>query len=164
MNVGNIMPADEIEIKLSYTELLVPTDGVYEFVFPTVVSPRYSNEMKSENEGENLFIETPYLPEGKESNFRYVINAFISTGILIQEISSPSHHILIKWNSLSEANISLDKDEMQAGNKDYILKFKLMGEKIGTGLLLYKGEEENFFLYMVQLPNNVSDDIVPPRE
>jgi Ca-activated chloride channel family protein len=43
MNVANIMPGDLIVVELSYTELLVPTEGVYEFVYPTVVGPRYSN-------------------------------------------------------------------------------------------------------------------------
>ncbi len=43
MSLANIMPGDQIEIELRYTELLVPTDGVYEVVFPTVVGPRYSS-------------------------------------------------------------------------------------------------------------------------
>ena len=44
MNVANILPGDEIKVELKYTELLVPTDRVYEFVYPTVVGPRYSNQ------------------------------------------------------------------------------------------------------------------------
>jgi Ca-activated chloride channel family protein len=39
MNVANILPGDEIKVELQYTELLVPTDRVYEFVYPTVVGP-----------------------------------------------------------------------------------------------------------------------------
>ena len=37
MNVANIMPGDLIKVGLSYTELLVPTECVYEFSYPTVV-------------------------------------------------------------------------------------------------------------------------------
>ena len=44
MNVANILPGDDIRVELRYTELLVPTDRVYEFVYPTVVGPRYSNQ------------------------------------------------------------------------------------------------------------------------
>ena len=44
MSLANVMPGDQIDIELRYTELLVPTDGVYEVVFPTVVGPRYSSE------------------------------------------------------------------------------------------------------------------------
>jgi len=44
MNVANIMPRDTIAVELKYTELLVPTDGTYELVYPTVVGPRYSSK------------------------------------------------------------------------------------------------------------------------
>ncbi len=39
MNVANILPGDEVKVELKYTESLVPTEGVYEFVYPTVVGP-----------------------------------------------------------------------------------------------------------------------------
>ena len=42
MNVANILPGDEIFVDLQYTEMLVPTEQVYEFIFPTVVGPRFS--------------------------------------------------------------------------------------------------------------------------
>ena len=32
MNVANILPSDIIKVELRYTELLIPTDAVYEFV------------------------------------------------------------------------------------------------------------------------------------
>src|SRR5262245_23733986 len=40
MNVANIMPGDTVRVELDYTELLIPENGVYEFVYPTVVGPR----------------------------------------------------------------------------------------------------------------------------
>lgn len=42
MAIANVMPGDEIAVDLRYTETLVPTDGTYRFVFPTVVGPRYN--------------------------------------------------------------------------------------------------------------------------
>ncbi len=48
MKVANVLPGDTIAVELKYTELLVPTDGVYEFVYPTVVGPRYSEKRASE--------------------------------------------------------------------------------------------------------------------
>ena len=44
MNVANIMPGDLVKTELRYAEAIVSTDGVYEFVYPTVVGPRYSNQ------------------------------------------------------------------------------------------------------------------------
>jgi len=43
MNVANIRPGDEIRVELSYTEMLTPESGEYQFVYPTVVGPRYSS-------------------------------------------------------------------------------------------------------------------------
>ncbi|HNW01224.1 MAG TPA: VIT domain-containing protein, partial [Burkholderiaceae bacterium] len=43
MNVANILPGDDVKVELRYTELLVPTSGNYQFVFPTVVGPRYNS-------------------------------------------------------------------------------------------------------------------------
>ena len=42
MDVANIMPGDSAKIELHYTQMITPRDGVYEFVFPTVVGPRYA--------------------------------------------------------------------------------------------------------------------------
>ncbi len=43
MNVANILPGDDVAVELRYTELIAPTEGRYEFVFPTVVGPRYQS-------------------------------------------------------------------------------------------------------------------------
>lgn len=41
MAIANVMPGDEIAVDLRYTETLLPTDGTYRFVYPTVVGPRH---------------------------------------------------------------------------------------------------------------------------
>src|SRR6476619_5563098 len=64
MNVANIMQNDTIAVELKYTELLVPTEGTYEFVYPTVVGPRYSTKDKASASPRNRFVEVPYLHEG----------------------------------------------------------------------------------------------------
>lgn len=47
---------------------------------------------------------------------------------------------------------------------EFILKYRLQGGQIQTGLLLHQGEDENFFLLMVQPPQRVPVAQVPPRE
>ena len=44
MAVANIMPGEEVTVSLSYTEIVTAEDGVYEFVFPGVVGPRYAGD------------------------------------------------------------------------------------------------------------------------
>ena len=64
MSVANILPKDRIDVELHYTELLVPTDGVYELVYPTVVGPRYASEARRREQGDNQFMATPYTHAG----------------------------------------------------------------------------------------------------
>src|SRR5499433_293964 len=65
MNLANLMPQEQVEIELRYTELLVPTDNVYEVVFPTVVGPRYASP-QDEKKKEDSFVETPYQHQGEK--------------------------------------------------------------------------------------------------
>lgn len=164
MRLANIMPQEQVEIELRYTELLVPTDGTYEFVFPTVVGPRYASEKESATKREDQFVNTPYLHQGEKPTSSLHISARISAGMPIQEISCPSHQISPQFQSASVAQVTLDDSDPFQGNRDFVLRYRLSGDQIGSGLLLFQGEDENFFLYMAQPPSRVATDDVPPRE
>src|SRR6185295_12487811 len=45
-----------------------------------------------------------------------------------------------------------------------VLHYRLAGQQISSGLLLYQSEGEYFFLYMAQPPERVASDDIPPRE
>jgi Ca-activated chloride channel family protein len=59
MNVTNIAVGDTIVVELKYTELLIPEKGIYSFVYPTVVGPRYSNKSKAKAGVDDEFVATP---------------------------------------------------------------------------------------------------------
>jgi len=162
MNIANVMPGDTIAVELLYTEHLVPEDGTYEFIYPTVVGPRYSNQPMTDTE--NSWIQSPYLPEGEAPTIQFNIKTTISTGMPIQEIACTSHKTSIDWKSESIAEVKLDESEQYGGNRDYILKFRLNGKQIMSGLMLYEGKDENFFCLMVQPPDTVTSRQIPPRE
>ena len=166
MNVANIMPGDLIEIEMKYTELLIPDDGVYEFVYPTVVGPRYSNEKSKTAKDENKFVESPYTRQGKEPFYDFDIKVDITAGMSLSDVSSPSHEEVIKYknNQNTEAEITLAKGQNKSGNKDFVLNYKLSGDKIQTGLLLSHNDKENFFLLMLQPPKKIRKEEIPPRE
>ena len=161
MKLANVMPFEQVDIELHYTELLVPTDGVYEFVFPTVVGPRYSSEKASEK---NQFVNTPYLHEGEKPTSTLHITARVSAGLPIQEIGCPSHQIFPQFQNPSTAQLTLDDSDPFQGNRDFVLRYRLSGSQISSGLLLFQGADENFFLYMAQPPTRVATEEIPPRE
>ena len=164
MNVANIMPGDEIKVELKYTELLVPTDRVYEFVYPTVVGPRYSNQKAESAAPSEHWVENPYLHQGELSATTFDINVAINAGIPIKNLTCTSHKVNTAYESASLAKVSLDKAEANGGNRDYILRYRLDGDKIQTGLLLTQGEKENFFVLMMQPPKRVTSANIPGRE
>jgi len=164
MNVANIMPGDLIKVELSYTELLVPTEGAYEFIYPTVVGPRYSNTPEASAPSSESWVKNPYLHQGEAPPYTFDITARIAASIPIQEITCPSHKVNIGYDSPDVAAIKLDPSEKAGGNRDYILKYRLAGGRIESGLLLYPGEKENFFLLMMQPPKQVTAAHIPGRE
>jgi Ca-activated chloride channel family protein len=62
------------------------------------------------------------------------------------------------------AQVSLDDSDPFQGNRDFILRYRLAGNLISSGLLLFQGQDENFFLYMAQPPQRVSSNDIPTRE
>ncbi|MFC1884399.1 VIT domain-containing protein [Thermodesulfobacteriota bacterium] len=164
MSVANIMPNTPIHVELRYTELLVPTDGIYSFVFPTVVGPRYSSQPEAQSPETDLWVKNPYLKNGSPPRTGFNIKVHVSTGIPLQEVVCTSHETHIHYESDSIANINLKNPEDFSGNRDFILKYRLAGKKIESGLLLYEGANENFFLLMVQPPERVLPEDIPGRE
>jgi Ca-activated chloride channel family protein len=164
MNVANIMPGDEIRVELKYTELLVPAEGVYEFIYPTVVGPRYSNQPAANAPPSEKWVQSPYLHQGQDPPYGFDITVNLVTGVPLQAISSSSHKVDIQYRGPSQAAVRLSPSEKAGGNRDFILKYRLAGGSIESGLLLYPGEKENFFLLMLEPPQRVSERQIPPRE
>jgi Ca-activated chloride channel family protein len=164
MSLANIMPGDDVAIELHYTELLVPTDGVYEFVYPTVVGPRYSSKSESNTNDQDQFVKSPYQHQGEQPLSSLHISAHVAAGMPLVELNCPSHQIDPQFVDPGTADLSLDEADAFKGNRDFVLHYRLSGSQIASGLLLYPGKDENFFLYMAQPPARVRAEDIPPRE
>ena len=164
MNVANILPGDVIKVILNYAERLVPTDGVYEFVYPTVVGPRYSEQQRNAAPATEKWVENPYMRSGDEAPTTLKIDVNLAAGMPIQEVLCNSHKTNIGFDGKAMATIALDKSELNGGNRDFILQYRLTGRRIETGMLLFEGEDENFFLMQVEPPKRVTTTDILPRE
>jgi Ca-activated chloride channel family protein len=164
MKVANVLPGDTISVELKYTELLVPTDGVYEFVYPTVVGPRYSEKLQSQASPEDEFVKAPYTRQGEAPRSEFHLAGVVSSGVPFQDIASPSHQLMVRTSGPGRAEMTLSESDRFSGNRDFILRYRLSGQEITSGLLLFQGRDENFFLLMSEPPQVVQPDEVPPRE
>jgi len=171
MSVANIMPGDRVEVELHYTELLLPTEGVYRFVYPTVVAPRYGGGTggaasaggPSGTSGSS-WTQSPTLRRGLVPDAEFEIRVTLATGMPLQEIESSSHEVIVSWHGEANAEVTLADSDDYAGDRDFILDYRLAGREIQTGLLLYRAPDENFFLMMLEPPERVPESDVTPRE
>ena len=173
MKLANVRPGDTVVVELKYTELLAPADGVYEFVYPTVVGPRYSEggvllqadrgTRDSEAAPGDDFVRAPYTRQGEAPRSEFHMTGVLTTPVPIQDLASPSHQLDVRAAGL-RTEITLADSEQWSGNRDVVLRYRLAGAEIASGLLLYQTRDENFFLLMAQPPQAVQPDEVPPRE
>lgn len=162
MSLANLMPQEQVEIELRYTELLVPTNSVYELVFPTVVGPRYASP-KDAAKKDDGFVQTPSLRQDQPASELH-ISTKIAAGVPIQDLTCASHQIVPQWQTSNTAQFTLDDSNPFQGNRDFVVRYRLAGDVIKSGLLLYQGVDENFFLYMAQPPQRVETNDIPARE
>jgi Ca-activated chloride channel homolog len=159
MNVANLMPNDRIEVELDYSELLVPEDAVYEFVYPTVVGPRYGGGADPDRD---RWIASPYLHEGQAEPYAFDIRAHLSTSIPLRDVSSPSHAIDVTYGAPASADVRLKQPG--GGNRDFVLRYRLAGDRIETGLLLFEDQGQGTFALMMEPPRRPVAAQIPPRE
>ncbi len=159
--VANVMPKDRIEVELTYSELLVPEDGIYEVVVPGVVGPRYPG---GANPSSDRWIASPYLTEGQKEPWRFDVRARLETGLSLRDLSSPSHKVKVAWEGARVAEVTLD--EPGGGNRDFILRYRLADEQIEAGALAYRSPEGKggYFSVIVAPPNAPKPEQIAPRE
>lgn len=170
MNVANILPGDDVKVELRYTELLVPQSGNYQFVFPTVVGPRYNSPQSEQAQAK--WVAKPYLPAGQPSATAFDIKVQLATPIGLKEVRSDSHAVRVQLADQGEvgskrASVSLQPGAGPANNRDFILDYRLAGDRIESGVMLYQGDlgnGENFFLAMIEPPKQIAAQTISPRE
>lgn len=171
MNVANILPGDDVRVELRYTELIVPRDGRYEFVFPTVVGPRYNSPQGDARR--ETWVAHPTLRAGERPNHGFELDVALLTPVPVAEVASPSHRIELQRSGEDHVDVTLgDAGDggAPANDRDFVLQYRLAGDAVRSGVMLHQGRggdapgDENYFLAMVQPPAAVEPAAVLPRE
>ena len=108
-------------------------------------------------------MENPYLHQGQGTPYKFGLSVDVRSGPPLSMLSSPSHEIMVEYTGKTQARIKL-KDDPKDGTKDFVLDYRLAGDQIASGLLLYPGEKENHFLLMVEPPKRIAPEAIVPRE
>lgn len=166
MRVANILPGDDVHVELRYTELLLPQEGRYAFVFPTVVGPRYAHAAST---GGNAWAAQPTQRPGEAPASRFSLQVQLDAPLPLHDIRSPTHAITVAQpqDRPAHASVRLAEGSGPANDRDFVLGYRLAGDQLATGLMLSEGQgpgAENFFLAMVAPPQAVAATQVSPRE
>jgi Ca-activated chloride channel family protein len=151
----------------------VPTEGVYRFVYPTVVGPRYTSSRESAptisppppaGEGEGVGAQSrapisniahPILRKGESAPHSFELNLHLAAPMPIQSVRSPSHSIAVDGVGADQATVKLAPDRAHA-DRDVVVEYRLSGTAIDAGLLLQQARDENFFMALVEPPARVA--------
>lgn len=165
MNVANILPADEVTVDLVYTETLPREDGDYEFVYPTVVGPRYAEDPEASPAEATGWVSSPFFAPGTETEapeFRIRVDMIQGQGI--SRVGSPSHEVDIQFPEANRASLELIPGEGRSDNRDFVLRYSLAEAEPSVGLLISRVEEGGYFLLNLEPPTRSATRTMVPRE
>lgn len=155
-SLANIKPGEKIEVTIRYTESLKFAGGDYEFVFPTVVGPRYISQNTSDADR----INPPLLPPGTRSGHDIAVSVEIDAGVAIGDVRSTSHQITTE-RSGNLVRVQLANFDT-IPNKDLILRYRVSGENTRATVLSQADQRGGHFAtYLIPALNYKTNEIVP---
>jgi Ca-activated chloride channel homolog len=191
-SVGNIEPDKDVNIEISYVDTLRYDLGTYEFHFPMVVGPRYnpgkpigsSPETPPELVGkvapvqpdttdvpDASRISPPVMMPGYRSGHDVSLSVKLDAGVPVQSLKSTNHTAAITHEKANCAEIKLS-DADSIPNKDFVLRYDVVGEKPEMALLAHTGKYsgdakalgDGYFMLMIQPQEDERLKKSPPRE
>jgi Ca-activated chloride channel family protein len=161
-SVANIEPGREIDVELNYFHTLEWTDGWHEFVFPTVVGPRFNppgttNGIDAVARGAHgtsgQSTEVQYLKPGERSGHDIALKLDINAGVAIEETECTTHVITKDAPSAERLAVTLNPND-RIPNKDFVFRFRVAGAQLKSGLLTSRDERGGFFTLMLYPPKD----------
>ena len=170
--VANIEPGKEIDVNIKYFNTMDYNDGWYEFVFPMVVGPRFNPPGSKDGIGavargshgiSGQHTEVEYLKPGERSGHDISLAAEIEAGVAIEEIACTSH--VIRKRRLAPGHVKVQLSELDSiPNKDFVLRYRVAGDKVKSAMLTHTDERGGFFTLMLFPPGDFSSLSRKPLE
>jgi len=178
--VANIMPGEQVIVTIGYLQTLKYEEGSYEFVFPTVVGPRFIPgeptgkqaggwAPDTDNVPDASKITPPVVPQGTRAGHDISIELAVDAGVPIRYLRSSSHEIDVNRSGTSTAMVKL-KNLAVIPNKDFILKYGVAGDQIGDAILSQAAPANSklggggYFTLILQPPARIPESDITPKE
>lgn len=173
-SVANIEPGAAVEIRISYVETLKYEEGVFEFVFPMVVEPRYMPGHPVGRKGTGWSPDTCQVPDaskisppvarpGTRAGHDIDLKVTIDAGMSLSDLESVLHDIQITHHGSRRITASLARRSV-IPNRDFILRYSLAKEEIGDAFFIHEDHRGKFFTLILQPPRQYIPMQLVPRE
>jgi Ca-activated chloride channel family protein len=163
-SVANIEPGKEIDVTIRYFHTLRFVDGWFEFVFPMVVGPRFNPPGSTEGIGavargqrsvSGQRTEVHYLKPGERSGHDIAVRIEVEAGLPIEEFECRTHQLVRESRSSSALTLVLDELD-RIPNRDLVLRYRVAGDQIKSGLLTHADEHGGYFTLMLYPPRELA--------
>ena len=188
--IANLMPGGEVEVELRYAHPVPKRDGVYQLHVPLVVGPRYlrtpqpattvgaplpaeeTNVAPAETpEGCSvgppdvwtLPATPPVLPPEAVDADQVSLEVHLAAGVPIRWVDSPSHALDVH-DAGPAARVVRLADGATVGDRDFVLRYALAGEKAAVGSTAWAREGRGVVSLHVEPPKVVDPGDATPRE
>ncbi len=179
-SIANVLPGERIDVTIRYTDSLKFAGGNYEFVFPTVVGPRYipgtaiegelisggsataplTRNLDTDRVPDASRLNAPILPVGMRSGHDINVTIEIVAGLPIHEVSSPSHAIQIDRQA-QKVRVRLSNEDT-IPNKDLIVRYQVAAEHTQSTVLAQQDQRGGHFgVYLIPAISYRADQVVP---
>jgi Ca-activated chloride channel homolog len=163
--VANILPGAGIQVILAYDHEIRCDDGAYcQFVFPTVVGPRFIPGRQIDPGR----IDPPVVFPHQSTGQRLRLQVYLDAGVSLREVESPSHRVRVSREGDARARVTLAGDEEGILDRDFRLRWRVGGGVPEIGLLAWRDPsaegEKGVFTLLLQPPSDPRDEEAEPRE
>lgn len=158
-SVANIEPHKNVEITISYVDLLPYEAGTYTFAFPTVVGPRF----KPPGVSDAARISPPVTSEGTRAGHDISISVSIDSPVPVLDIKSQLHEVTTAKKGDRHADIAL-VDKATIPNKDFVLNWAVATDQVRSGYLTHGKDGQGYFNLSIMPPKRPRPEQVQPKE
>ena len=159
-SIANIPAGEAIDVEIRYVQTLSYDAGEYEFVFPTVVGPRYAPTARVADAGR---ISPPVLGHGQRSGHDLSIEVIAETGSAITGWAAPAHAVEVAQTGSQLAVKLARRDEI--ANRDFVLRYRSAAAQPAARLFLgAPGKHGSYFMLVAEPPRVDVDTLVGRRE
>jgi len=173
-SVANIQPGEEIVITIRYVQALKYDRGVYRYVFPMVVGPRFIPGAPAGKKGTGWAPDTttvpdasritpPVLKPGRRSGHDISLTVTLNAGLSIEDLKSKSHDIELTDEGIGRATVKIMEQDT-IPNKDFVLEYRVAGEKPRSAFLTHHSQQGGYLMLMIQPSLESVTENLEPKE